>query len=231
VFDHDRLGIVDNCQSCHDNVIAIGKAAKPDHVVTNQDCGVCHTTTTFIGAGFDHTGIVDNCARSGCHGSGAIGKDAKTNPAHLQTNLDCSACHTTATFKGGGWVHDSSTAGNCKTCHKPNGDATPQPNGHFTTTEQCDVCHTTNAWVPTLKYKHSANGDYPGDHRRTLACRSCHTTNNETIPYPSKNTALWGFCAGCHDNKYRTGDHGGRSVTQNKDCGRSGCHRVNANGW
>jgi predicted CXXCH cytochrome family protein len=224
-FDH--VGIVDNCSSCHNDVFAIGKASASNHVLTNQDCGVCHNTRTFVGAVFDHTGIVDNCAS--CHdGSTAIGMDAKTNPAHIATALDCHSCHTTATFVGGTWTHDDSSTGNCDQCHSPGGGARSKPSGHLSTNVQCDACHSTNGWAPST-FRHDPNGDYPGDHRRTLACSSCHGNTIE-------NTFNWRFdqykpfCAACHANDFESeSDHiGGRNgtVEQNKNCGQSGCHRI-----
>ncbi len=215
-FSHD--GILDNCSSCHDAGFATPKDA--DHVETGEDCGVCHTPNAFIPATFDHTGIVDNCAS--CHGVTATPMPGD----HLTTGLDCHFCHTTATFVGGTWVHDSGNAGNCDTCHNPSGGATSKPGYHLPTTEQCDVCHTTNAWAPA-NFNHSSSGDYPGDHRRDPGCTGCHGT----IP-----DVDWGWsqyapdCAACHAGDFESeGDHiGGRNgtVAQNRDCGRSGCHRV-----
>jgi hypothetical protein len=224
IFDH--AGIVDNCRSCHNDVFAAGKS--DTHVLTNQDCGVCHNTTTFIGAVFDHTGIVDNC--SSCHGVTATGMSND----HIQTALDCHFCHTTATFVGGSWFHDSSTAGRCDDCHSPGGGATFKPNDHINTAEQCDVCHTTNGWAPDI-FRHSSQGNYPGDHRRNPGCTGCHKgsigsgINSDNYPNQLRYAP---FCAGCHANDFESkSDHiGGRSGTieQNKDCsgGGRGCHKV-----
>ena len=240
-FNHN--GIVDNCQSCHDGVLATGKRDAVNHVSTNQDCGVCHNTTGFSPATFDHTGINNDCTRSGCHGDGATGQDRD----HLTTNLDCSNCHTTATFAGGTWFHDSSTANNCLSCHSPGNGATPQPNqGHFDTggNVQCDACHTTNTWADQGTFDHCPNsnsnnnrcGDYPGDHRAgKTSCTDCHRNNAANpVSYPNQNRYA-PDCAGCHAGDFeREGDHiGGNNGTieQNKDCGGSGCHRVNANGF
>jgi hypothetical protein len=231
-FDH--TGIVDNCQSCHDGVLATGKVDAVNHVQTDQDCSVCHSTTAFSPAQFDHTGIVDNCARSGCHGDGATGKPLD----HLQTSLDCSNCHTTTTFVGGSWVHDSSTAGRCLDCHVTGGGATPQPTtGHFDTggDVQCDACHTTNGWGDQGTYRHTGR-DYPGDHRRgKTSCTDCHRSNSASpVTYPN-DPQYAPDCAGCHAGDFRSeGDHiGGRNgtVSQNRDCGQSGCHRVSSSGF
>jgi hypothetical protein len=228
-----HTGIVDNCVSCHDGKFATGKSG--NHVQTNQDCSVCHTTSqplSFTGAVFDHTGIVDNC--ESCHDGSVsnVTKASKTNPSHLSTSLDCSSCHTTATFKGGTWVHDSSTANNCDSCHINGGGATPKSNGHLNTNEQCDVCHTTNRWAPT-DFTHSPQGNYPGDHRKTFSCTKCHKgaigagINSDNYPSQLRYAP---DCAGCHAKDFeRESDHiGGKNGTieQNRNCAGSGCHKV-----
>ncbi len=237
-FDH--VGIVDNCASCHDGKFARGKTSTTKgktntHIPTNKDCSVCHSTSTplsFTGAVFDHTGIVNNC--ESCHnGTITIGKGAKINPAHLATNLDCNRCHTTATFKGGTWVHDSTTKGTCDQCHSPGNGATPKSNKHLNTTEQCDVCHTTDRWAPTF-FKHSTAGNYPGDHRVDPGCQSCHgATISSAIPWPFETYQP--DCAACHADSFESeSDHiGGNNgtVSQNRDCAGSGCHKVGDNGF
>lgn len=230
-FTH--TGIVDNCVPCHDGKFATGK--NTNHVSTNQDCSVCHTTSqplSFTGAVFDHTGIVDNC--ESCHDGSVsnVTKASKTNPSHLDTALDCSSCHTTATFKGGAWVHDFSTVNNCDSCHVSGGGATPKSNGHLNTNEQCDVCHTTNGWAPT-NFKHSSQGNYPGDHRRDPGCTGCHKgsigggINSGNYPNQLQYAP---DCAGCHANDFESeSDHiGGKNgtVSQNRNCAGSGCHKV-----
>jgi hypothetical protein len=232
-FDH--VGIVNNCESCHDGLFAKGKSKT--HITTNQDCSICHSTSaplSFTGAVFDHTGIVNNCAS--CHdGNTAKGKSAKTNPAHLATSLDCSACHTTATFVGGTWVHDSSTAGNCDQCHSAGGGATVKSGNHLNTTEQCDVCHTTKGWAPA-SFTHSRNGNYPGDHRKDPGCTGCHKGSiggGLTIGNYPNQLKYAPDCAGCHAGKFKSkSDHiGGKNgtVSQNRNCAGSGCHKVSDN--
>ncbi|MBL1274872.1 MAG: hypothetical protein COB30_002180 [Ectothiorhodospiraceae bacterium] len=227
-FDH--TGIVDNCQSCHDGTLAQGKGN--NHVQTTADCGLCHTPTGFVPATFDHSAISNNTRCDSCHGVTATGTDAKTNPPHIPTSLDCRSCHTTATFAGGTWTHDSSSTGRCDSCHNnTGGGATPKPTrGHISTNLQCDDCHTTNAWAPT-SFNHDPSGNYPGDHRKKLACGACHG-NVVTTPFAYPFSQYAPFCAACHKNDFeREGDHiGGKngSVAQNKDCsgGGRGCHRV-----
>ena len=252
-FDH--AGIVDNCQSCHDGVFAQGK--KDGHVQTTEDCGVCHSVPSngsgFVPATFDHSTVAATTRCDSCHVEGSatiVGKDDKVSPPHLVTTLDCRDCHTTATFVGGKWVHDAGTAGVCKTCHSTSGGATPQPStGHFDTTVECDSCHTTDGWAPASTFDHCAGktksktgtctgSDYPGDHKKALACTDCHVDNSQVPTYSTPfDTAsppndLTPYCAGCHRKNFKQkGDHnGGKSgtVLQNKDCsgGGSGCHKV-----
>ncbi len=230
-FSH--AGIVDNCSSCHAAGFATPK--KLDHVATNQDCGVCHNTTAFIPATIDHNGpdVVGNRCDSCHNGTIATGKIDAT-PTHLTTGLDCSSCHTTASFVGGAWIHDSAAVNNCDSCHSPGGGATPKSSGHLSTNEQCDVCHTTNGWAPT-NFSHSPGGNYPGDHRRDPGCNGCHKgaigSGINSGNYPDR-LAYAPFCAGCHAGDFeRKGDHiGGENgtIAQNKDCsgGGRGCHKV-----
>jgi hypothetical protein len=236
-FDH--VGIVDNCVSCHDGGFAQGK--KVGHVQTIEDCGVCHRVpangTGFIPAIVEHSALPSTTRCDSCHVDGSatlVGKDDKTNPAHLVTSLDCRSCHTTATFVGGTWTHDSSSAGVCDQCHNGT-DATGKSGTHFSTDFQCDVCHSTNGWAPTI-FSHDPGGNYPGDHRRDPGCSGCHGSIVTTpFVYPSAQYAP--FCAACHEGDFTSkSDHnGGRSgtVAQNKDCsgGGGGCHRVGASGF
>ncbi len=230
-FSHQ--GIVDNCSSCHDTGLAKPKSLT--HVTTGQDCGVCHNTTAFIPATIDHSGpdVVGNRCDS-CHNGEIATGLIDATPPHIATSLDCSSCHTTATFAGGSWIHDSAAANNCDSCHSSGGGATPKSSGHLSTNEQCDVCHTTNGWGPT-SFSHSSEGNYPGDHRSNLGCTSCHKGSIgggiNSSNYPDKLTYA-PFCAGCHAGDFeREGDHiGGKNgtIAQNKDCsgGGRGCHKV-----
>jgi len=228
IFDH--VGIVDNCASCHDAGFATPK--KVNHLATNQDCGVCHTTSGFFPATINHSGpdvVGRNC--DSCHnGTIATGMNDRAPPDHILTSLDCSSCHTTATFVGGTWTHDApSSMDNCDSCHSPGNGATPKSGVHLLTDLQCDKCHTTNGWAPT-SFSHTSP-NYPGTHRRDPGCSGCHgTTISSTIPWPSAQYAP--FCAACHEGDFRRkGDHiGGENgtIAQNMDCsgGGRGCHKV-----
>lgn len=226
-FDH--TGIVDNCESCHDGALAIGK--NNGHVATTADCGLCHNTKGFTPATFDHSNISNATRCDSCHGVNATGMDAKTNPNHLPTALDCRDCHSTATFAGGSWVHDGTTAGTCDTCHNGT-DAEGKSGGHFSTNVQCDVCHTTNSWAPT-SFSHDPQGDYPGDHNTDPGCSGCHG-NTVTTPFVYPDSQYAPTCAACHANDYELkGPHKNTTVKQNMDCsgGGKGCHKVDDRKW
>ena len=162
--------------------------------------------------------------------------DAENNPPHISTALDCSACHTTATFVGGTWTHDSSSTGRCSDCHNGT-DATGQPptgpQDHFDTSAQCDSCHTTQGWAPTSNFLHMTP-EYPGDHNRNVGCNSCHTDNSEIIQH-YRNSTYTGSCAACHVNDYESGPHKKHknpevkyTISELRNCAGA-CHVTDAN--
>ena len=87
-------------------------------------------------------------------------------------------------------------------CH--NGTtATGKGSGHFVTSQDCNACHTTTRWTPTIAYRHVS--PYYVDHGTRVSCQQCHTTNTEIATWP-----FAGFkpdCAGCHFNNFRPGAH------------------------
>lgn len=219
-FDHQ--GIVDNCASCHNGNAATGKST--GHVQTNGDCALCHVTTGFIPAtNFDHTGIVDDCVS--CHnGDRATGKP--TN--HIATDLDCFLCHTTDTFVGGTFDHQGDI-GSCSSCHDGT-QATGMSSGHFDTTQECNICHSTQRWGP-INFTHARNGNYPGDHNGNVACISCHRDNSQRIVFPHPQPDYVGTCTACHAGDYDPGESDHNGLSNDLNCGDSGCHKVNDRNW
>lgn len=219
-FDH--TGIVDNCASCHDGSFARGKPN--GHILTSDDCGLCHTPTSFIPSTFDHSTVTASTRCDSCHGVTATGKPG----THIPTNLDCRSCHTTSTFLGASWDH-SGINGNCSSCHDGT-TATGQPPvpDHFGTTQECNICHNTNSWAPANTYTHAPNSNFPGTHNSNVTCIRCHTDNTENITYRWPSYAP--DCAACHANDYDAGEHRG-TLSDNRNCGDSGCHRTSARSW
>jgi len=214
----DHADVLGTCYSCHNGVTAPGKTAT--HLATSNTCDDCHTTNAWIPAVFDHAGVTSPC--STCHnGTTATGKPL----THIQTSGQCDDCHTTIAWIPASFDH-SLVTGSCSSCH--NGStATGKPSSHFVTSLQCDDCHGISNWTPLI-FSHSS-GTYPGDHSGNPPCTACHTSNNQVIPWPSP--AYQPDCAGCHANDYNAGEHRNRSVSLDRDCGASGCHRVSSSSW
>jgi len=214
-FDH--TGIVNNCSSCHgDNPTATpeGPRKNLDHVVTTEDCSLCHVTGTFTNAVFDHTGIVDNCVS--CHdGSGAIATVKHTG--HLATTEDCSLCHNTTTFSGARFDHQG-IVDNCASCHD---GATARgkipPPDHVPTNDDCNVCHQTTGFKPAT-FAHIgivdncischdgkfATGKTNNHVLTNQDCGVCHTTTS-FIGAGFNHTGIVDNCVSCHDGNTAIG--------------------------
>jgi hypothetical protein len=137
----NHAGVVANCVSCHNGVLATGKG--PLHIASNNACENCHTTLAWMPAHFDHRGVTATCVS--CHnGVTAPGKPTR----HIQTNQDCSACHGTIAWAPATFNHLGINA-TCQSCH--NGvAATAKQIGHIPTTLDCGSCHTTLNWTTTI---------------------------------------------------------------------------------
>ena len=256
-FDHTGPEMSNKqCMTCHDGTIlgALGKSAKPDHVVTSADCGGCHTTTAFKPAtSVDHTGVTSGCQAAGCHASGTAKVTDVTddpNRTHIPilnagTEVDCYNCHTNpgGTFANASMNHTVVTFEACQACHDGNHDganaahiATTKSSTHFVTSvAACASCHkSTSAWTVGVRdYTHTSGAGYPGDHNtgKVGTCAKCHTdspanANISTFPLsPYQST-----CAACH---WQTGqkEHGNPLPSNKYNCGNSGCHRVSSSSF
>jgi hypothetical protein len=186
IFDH--TGRVDNCTECHGDG-AVGAVTKKDigHVLTAQDCSVCHVTGTFAPAVFDHTDIVDNCAS--CHGVTATG--SPNDPIHLLPPIeDCSVCHNTTAFAGAKFDHDAAgVVDNCASCHD-NNTAIGKGTNHVLTPADCSVCHQTTGFVP-------GTFDHVGIVDNCVSCHDGDIATGKTPTPPHPVTAL--DCGACHN--------------------------------
>ena len=215
-FSH--AGITSGCLACHNGVIATGKSAT--HIGSSNNCQTCHLADDnwriTVVNNFDHLDVNSNCVT--CHdGAIATGKSV----SHIPSGNACETCHV----PGGSWTdatfnHDGITSG-CSSCHN-GGISTGKPSNHFVTTLECTACHQTSGWSPTA-FTHPSNSSYPGDHNVALSCVSCHSSNQETVPWPF--SSLQDSCAGCHSNDYVSGPHRGATVSELKNCAGS-CHRA-----
>ncbi len=124
----------------------------------------------------------------------------------------CGDCHSRGQFSG--------TPLNCESCHSTGGrvSASAKPTFHMLTTNQCDQCHTSYAWLPTLTVDHTqvlgtcsschdnrvALGK-PIDHVPTNAdCAVCHRTTLFALATFSHNGIVAG-CFQCHNNRIAVG--------------------------
>jgi len=250
-FNHNGPEVVGKqCMDCHDGVTATGKPV--GHLQTNQDCGACHTTTTWLGASsVDHSTINSGCAASGCHQSGTTGvTDVTDDPNPLPhipvsnkgTEVDCIGCHTDkgVSFANATMNHTVVTFEGCESCHDGKHDSsnaahktTTKSSTHFVTSvATCASCHTSTTDWTQVSYKHTIS-TYPGDHstRKVTSCSQCHTdkvpnADISTFPLSPYGTT----CAACHASQ-GTREHGNPLPSSHYDCGKSGCHRVSSSSF
>jgi hypothetical protein len=143
------------CFTCHVN--DFNGTTNPNHKVANlpTDCSICHTTTDWNGAKFDHT------------------KYTKFPLTGLHVTVACAQCHVNNNYAG--------TPTDCASCHINDFNGTTNPNhkaSGFPTT--CETCHTTAGWMQAT-FDHSKTG-FPltGTHN-TLQCAQCHVNGNYNI--------------------------------------------------
>jgi hypothetical protein len=235
--DHTQipLSVAGFCIICHNGTQAAGKPA--NHIATNLECGDCHLTTNWLGASFDHTGIVSGCVS--CHnGTKAVGKQGN----HMPTSTLCENCHTsgigtkTPSWVPSGFDHTQMTVTTCQTCHSgtvkiSSGYVSGQPTNHvppIPSAIDCVVCHGNNpaaeTWtvlaanIPTLHSGLNVNN--------CLLCHAGETFAGVPAPYipmsmsgisPTKKTPLTPQhipvlagtdCSACHGAAYQAGGFG-----------------------
>ncbi len=178
------------CMSCHET--DFNGTKNPNHPAAGfpQDCSICHNTTQWTGANFDHN-TRTKFPLAGAHGT-----------------VQCSTCHKNNVFAG--------TPSACISCHQTDFNGTNNPNHTAAGFPQdCSVCHSTTSWANATFNHNTAtkftltgthinvacstchrNGVYAG---LATSCISCHQAdwNNTTNP----NHATAGFpqdCSTCH---------------------------------
>ncbi len=145
------------CYSCHQKDFQGAK--NPDHVTGGfpQNCEVCHTTSAWQPAQFDHS-------KSGFPLTGS----------HTVPPRQCADCHVNSNY------NITNTA--CISCHQTdyNNAKSPVPHTGFPTT--CEQCHDTVQWTDG-KFDHSQTG-FPLTGSHTVpprACTDCHVNNNYNL--------------------------------------------------
>jgi hypothetical protein len=158
------------CTACHINNIFKGTLAacyachQADFTGTNNpphaqagmphDCGICHSTTNWLNAKFDHNAFT-NYPLTGRH-----------------VTVPCVQCHVNNKYVG--------TPTDCYSCHKADFLSGTSPNhvlSGFPT--DCSICHSTKGWIPS-SFDHSRTAFPLTGAHLTVACARCHANNNYT---------------------------------------------------
>jgi len=147
-------GAPSNCYSCHQQ--DFNSTNNPPHAQANlpRDCGVCHSTTDWLNAKFDHAAFA-GYALTGMHAT-----------------LTCMQCHLNGNY--------TNTPVDCYSCHKADFTGTTNPNhvsSGFPT--DCSICHSTSGWSPSTFNHAKTTFPLTGAHV-TVACSQCHKNNNYT---------------------------------------------------
>ena len=212
------------CASCHQTDFQ--RTTNPPHAAAGftAPCTVCHTTTAWAGAAYNHdatdfplTGTHRTTTCAGCHADNVYnGKpttcvschqskyDAARTPPHSGFPTACESCHTTGIWIGATFDHTATDfpltgahrTTSCSGCH---GDGVF--NGKAT---DCASCHRTR-YDATTQPPHDATG-------YSTTCATCHNTsawlgavfNHSATRFPLTGAHLATSCAGCHaDGVYR----------------------------
>jgi hypothetical protein len=145
------------CVSCH--LADYSKTNNPNHQAAGfpQQCEICHTTTAWTPASFDHNRT-----------------PFPLTGAHV--NVPCASCHINGQFAG--------TPTDCYSCHKTDYQGTTDPNhvaAGFPTT--CQTCHTTTSWLGAT-FNHTW---FPIPHNGIQLCSDCHTNPSNYAVFSCTN--------------------------------------------
>jgi hypothetical protein len=171
VFNHSATGFpltgahsAQQCASCHSNNVFTGlnsacvschlndftATTNPNHAAAGfpQDCQLCHGSTQWTGATFNHS--LTQFPLTGAH-----------------VTVQCASCHLNNQFTG--------TSTNCYDCHRTEYTTVTDPNhvaAGFPTS--CTSCHNTTRWSGAT-FTHNFP-IYSGAHRgKWDTCSDCHS--------------------------------------------------------
>ena len=141
------------CASCH--LDDYNSTTDPNHATSGfpLDCTLCHSTTSFVGATFNHSST--RFPLTGAH-----------------TQLQCADCHSDGVYSG--------KPSDCYSCHRPLYEAQTDPN-HVVAgfDHDCSLCHTTTSFSGARFTQHDSLyfPIYSGTHvgGRWDRCSDCHT--------------------------------------------------------
>ena len=143
--------VATDCYSCHKPDFT--GTTNPNHPAAGfpTDCTLCHSTTSWAGATFDHSKTL--FPLTGAH-----------------VSVACSTCHVNNVYAG--------LATTCVTCHLKDYNGTTSPNhGASGFPQTCDLCHTTAAWQPATFDHNKTMFPLTGAHL-AVPCSNCHLNAN-----------------------------------------------------
>jgi NMD protein affecting ribosome stability and mRNA decay len=150
------------CVSCH--LQDFQSTNSPNHVQVGfpQQCNVCHNTTAWIPASFNHNNTA--FPLTGFH-----------------TTVPCASCHVNNNY--------TTLPTNCDGCHHQDYLSTTNPNhmaAQFPTT--CQTCHNTTSWLGAT-FNHTWFPIYSGTHVPGVwnTCGDCHTNPNNFLVFSCTN--------------------------------------------
>ncbi len=175
-------GLSTACVSCHR--ADFQKTTNPNHVTSQfpQNCQMCHTFDSWIGATFNHAGPPANFPLTGAHAT-----------------IACTTCHINNNYN---LTTPPNACGNSG-CHLTTWQQTTNPKHSAAPTvfpvANCSTCHTTTTWT-TATFDHSTTG-FPltNSHQlapagKVTACTDCHINNNYNLTTPPNACGN----SGCH---------------------------------
>ena len=232
------VGLPTTCFGCHEQDFQ--DTDDPDHVADNfpTSCELCHNTSDWDGAMFNHASITANC--STCHLDDYQDAD---DPDHVGNSfpLTCELCHDTRNWDGAMFSHQGISTG-CATCHSEdyqNADDPDHVAGSFSMT--CELCHDTRNWEGAM-FSHAGirsgcsachmddyNGTTDPNHSAkhfSTSCEDCHNTKDWDDATFSHRGITTG-CSACHLDDYATADdppHAAGTIPTNCEM----CHDPNS---
>lgn len=202
-----------DCRRCH----VSGSNLRYD--ILNTECYSCHKDKYNATTSPNHqtAGFGTDCQR--CHNM--VGKQWNgTNqgfehgffPLKGGHQLDCVLCHSNGVYSG--------LSKACASCHLADYNSTTNP-AHASSgfSQECQTCHSINAWKPATFDHDSKNFPiYSGTHRgEWSACTECHTN--------SSNYSVFS-CLNCHEHNKSSMDseHRGRNGYVYNSANCLACH-------
>jgi hypothetical protein len=214
------------CMSCHEYNMqwktnnGLWTRPSPNHHA-GQDCGGsgCHTSRDkYVSRARQTTAATTAPTRSGGPvarspaGTAAATTAASTAAVAALGGRPARGLPAASAPAGTPFDHSSVAGTACVTCHS-GASAGGKPAGHIASSNACQSCHTTLAWLPVARVDHTQvlgscaschNGitatGKPSSHLpTTAACETCHTTNAWTPARFDHAAVTAHSCTTCHN--------------------------------